>query len=320
MAQSLGKLEKVDIRQIWEHEALTFTPWLAVPENLAQLGETLGIEFDEDSVQKEVGIGDFSADIFASDLSGRKIVIENQLERTNHDHLGKCITYAAGVGAEIIIWIARNVRDEHKQAVEYLNLNSSDKLNIFLVQLEAYKIGDSKPAPHFTIVESPNEWTKVVRNQNNDSSKLSEVKLKQQSFFEMVRDYGLEHSKKVKSWQKPQPQHWYTVRSGSSVAHFSILTNSREACIFIETYIDGGKDSGAENQRIFDRIYQDKDKIESEIGLLIWNNNEESRAKTIKYRIDLDPMDDEQAQKSLPQVIEKLDQFISIFSKYWKKR
>ncbi len=321
MAQLLGKLEKVDIRKIWEHEALSFTPWLAMPENLSQLGEALGIEFDEDNIQKEVGVGDFSADILTSDLSGRKVVIENQLEKTDHDHLGKCITYTAGVGAEIIIWIARNVCDEHKQAVEYLNQNSSDKLNIFLVQLEAYKIGDSEPAPHFTVIESPNEWTKVVRGQNNSSSNVSEVKLKQQSFFEMVRDYGMEHSKKVPSWQKSQPQHWYTIRSGSSVAHFNILTNSREACTFVEVYIDGGKKTRkAENRRIYDRIYQDKDKIESEIGELIWNDNEENRSKMIRYRIDKDPMDDQQAQESLPLVIEKLDQFISIFPKYWKKK
>lgn len=181
MTQLLGKLEKVDIRHIWEHEALSFTPWLAVPENLAQLGDALGIEFDEDDIGQEVGVGDFSADILTSDLSGRKVVIENQLERTDHDHLGKCITYAAGIGAEIIIWIARNVRDEHRQAVEYLNLNSSDKLNIFLVQLEAYKIGDSKPAPHFMVVESPNEWTKAVRDQNGNN--VSEIKLKQQRFL-----------------------------------------------------------------------------------------------------------------------------------------
>lgn len=176
MTQLLEKLEKVDIRRIWGHEALSFTPWLAAPENLAQLGDALGIEFDEDDIRQGVGVGDFSADILTSDLSGRKVIIENQLEKTDYDYLGKCITYAAGIGAEIIIWIARNVRDEHRQAVEYLNLNSSDKLNIFLVQLEAYKIGDSKPAPHFMVVESPNEWTKAVRDQNGNN--VSEIKLK----------------------------------------------------------------------------------------------------------------------------------------------
>lgn len=319
MTQSLGKLEKVDIRKIWEHEALSFTPWLAIPENLMQLGDAIGIEFDEDNIRQEVGVGDFSADILTSDLSGRKVVIENQLERTDHDHLGKCVAYAAGVGAEIIIWIARSVRDEHRQAVEYLNLNSSDKLNIFLVQLEAYKIGDSRPAPHFTVVESPNEWTKAVRDQNG-STNVSEIKLKQQRFFEMVREYGLEHSKKVLSWQKPQPQHWYTIRSGSSMAHFNVLTNSREACILIEAYIDSGKGSEMENKRIYDKIHQDKDKIESEIGSLVWDGSEEHRSKMIKYRIDIDPMDERQAQESLPLVIEKLDQFISIFPKYWKKK
>ena len=318
MIQSLGKLVKMDVRKIWEHEALSFTPWLAMPENLSQLGYDIGIEFDNDNIQKEVVIGDFSADILTRDVSGRKVVIENQLERTDHDHLGKCITYAAGVGAEIIVWIARDVRDEHKQAVEYLNQNSSDKLNIFLVQLEVCRIDDSRPAPRFTLVEGPNEWAKIVRGQNNDDGTISEVKLKQQSFFEMVRDYGLEHSKKVSSWQKPQPQHWYTIRSGSSVAHFTVIANSREACTYIEAYIDGGKGSEAENRRIYDRIYQDKDKIESEIGELIWNDNEENRSKMIRYRIDKDPMDIQQAQESLPLVIEKLDQFMDIFPRYWK--
>lgn len=163
MTQSLGKLEKVDIRKIWEHEALSFTPWLAMPENLARLGEALGIEFNKDDIHKDVSVGDFSIDILTSDLSGRKAVIENQLERTDYGHLGKCITCAAGKGAEIIIWIAKGVRDEHRQAIEFLNSNSSGRLNFFLVQLEAYKIGDSQPAPHFTVVESPNEWVKTIR-------------------------------------------------------------------------------------------------------------------------------------------------------------
>lgn len=241
MTQLVSRLEKVDIRKIWEHEALSFTPWLAIPDNLQLLGEALGIEFNTENIKTEVGVGDFSADILTTDSFDRTITIENQLESTDHDHLGKCITYAAGVGAETIIWIARYIRDEHRQAVEWLNLHSSDKLNFFLVELEAYKIDNSNPAPHFAVVESPNEWTKAVRGQNNN---VSEVKLKQQRFFEMLRDYGMEHAKKVQSWQKPQPQHWYTISAGSSVAHFNVLTNSREACIFIEVYIDGGK--GAE--------------------------------------------------------------------------
>lgn len=317
MVQSLGKLEKVNIRKIWEYEALSFTPWLAHPDNLSLLGDALGIEFNTENIKTEVGVGDFNADIVTADYSDRAIIIENQLERTDHDHLGKCITYAAGIGAETIIWIASNIRDEHRQAVEWLNFNSSDKINFFLVELEACKIGDSKPAPHFLIVESPNEWTKVVRSQNNSNSSVSEVKLRQQRFFEMVRDYGLEHSKKVLSWQKPRPQHWYTIRYGGK-AHFNVLANTREKCIYIELYIDGGKDSDAQNRLIFDNIYKDKDKIESEIGELIWYDKDDARMKLIRYRIDKDPADDKESEEALPLVIEKLDQFISIFPKYWK--
>lgn len=319
MVQSLGKLEKVDIREIWEHEALSFTPWLASPDNLTLLGDALGVEFNTENIKTEVGVGDFSADILTTDYSGRTIIIENQLECTDHDHLGKCITYAAGVGAEMIIWIARNIRDEHRQAIEWLNLNSSDKINFFLVELEAYKIGDSKPAPHFAVIESPNEWTKVIRGQNNGNNSISEVKLKQQRFFEMVRDYGLEHSKKVPSWQKPQPQHWYTISYGTT-AHFNVLANTRESCIYIELYIDGGKDSEAQNRRVFDNIYKDKDKIESGIGELVWHDKEDARMKLVRYRIDKDPTDEKDAEEALPIVIEKLDQFISIFPKYWKKK
>ena len=131
MVQSLGKLEKVNIRKIWEHEALSFTPWLAHPDNLSLLGDALGIEFNTENIKTEVGVGDFNADIVTADYSDRAIIIENQLERTDHDHLGKCITYAAGIGAETIIWIASNIRDEHRQAVEWLNFNSSDKINFF---------------------------------------------------------------------------------------------------------------------------------------------------------------------------------------------
>ena len=165
MIQSLDKLEKVDIRQVWEPEASSFTSWLAVPENLALLGEALGIEFNKNDIHQEADLGDFSVDILTSDSSGRKIVIESQLESTDHDHLGKCITSATGKDAEIIIWIAKSIRDEHKQAVAFLNSNSTDKLNFFLVQLEAYKIGDSRPALHFAVIERPNEWAKTVRNQ-----------------------------------------------------------------------------------------------------------------------------------------------------------
>lgn len=316
----LGRLEKVDIRKIWEHEAHSFTPWLAEPENLAILGEVLGIEFNEDDIRKEVLVGNFNMDILTSDVLERKIVIENQLEQTNHEHLGKCITYAAGVNAEIIIWIVRDARDEHKQAVEFLNQNTSENLNIFLVQIEAYKIGDSKPAPQFNIIERPNEWTKVVREQSNSDRNLSEVKLKQQNFFEKVREEGTKNSRKVSSWQKPQPQHWYAVAAGSTAAHFNILANSVEKCVYVELYIDGGKDSELDNREIYEKIYQDKDKIESETGELIWCDNENGRSKMIRFRIDKNPMDEKQVDEAVKSVIEKLDQFITIFPKYWKKR
>ncbi len=133
----LSTLEKVNLRQVWKHEASDFTNWLAQDENLDLLSDEIGIDIS--LIQTEASVGKFNVDILAEeDNTGRKIVIENQLESTNHDHLGKIITYASGFDAEIIIWIVKNVRDEHKQAVDWLNEHTDEKINIFAIKMEVW--------------------------------------------------------------------------------------------------------------------------------------------------------------------------------------
>ena len=128
---------------------------------MALLSDAIGIDITVDETESDVG--DFSVDIFASETgTGRKIIIENQLEDTNHDHLGKLITYASGKSAEVIVWLVRHAREEHRAAIEWLNNNTDDRIGFFLCEIKLYRIGGSEPAVKFEVVEKPNDWTKEV--------------------------------------------------------------------------------------------------------------------------------------------------------------
>ena len=173
----LGKLEKIkDLRSVWKHEANDFTKWLSEEENLNTLGEEIGIDIE--LISTEAKTGSFSTDILASESNtNNKIIIENQLESTDHDHLGKIITYASGHDAKTIIWIVKEVREEHRQAIDWLNEHTDEEINIFLCKIELWKIGNSEIAPKFQIVSSPNNWTKTVKK-SADNKKTSTDMLK----------------------------------------------------------------------------------------------------------------------------------------------
>jgi hypothetical protein len=314
----LDKLQRVSIRKIWEHEAQSFTPWLAKVENILHLGDEINIEFDTESIQTEVRIGDFNVDILAKDISGQKIIIENQLEKTDHDHLGKCITYAAGVGANTILWIAKDAREEHKQAVEWLNANSTEGINLFLIQIEAWQIGDSKPAPKFNIIESPNEWTRVVKTGSMGSKgdkKISDTKLRQQKFWEEVKEFGEEHSRLVRSWRKAVPQHWYDVSIGTSAAHLALIADSRKRKVSIQLYIDDGNKEN--NKRLFRKIEADKMTLEDKLGKLDWHELGNKRSSIISAGYDKDWQDESERAAAIQWLVEMSDKYIQYFSKYF---
>ena len=155
----LGKMTKItDLRSVWPHEANDFTKWLAEEENLSLLGDAIGIELELE--ERESSVGSFSVDILAKESgTNRRVIIENQLEDTNHDHLGKLITYASGKGAEVIVWIVKRARDEHRQAIEWLNQHTDGNIGFFLLEIELCQIGSSEKAPRFNVVEKPNDWT-----------------------------------------------------------------------------------------------------------------------------------------------------------------
>lgn len=154
--------EVQDLRKVWPHEALDFTPWLAKDENIAILANEIGMEIAVDGT--ESAVGDFSVDIIATDIAtGQKVIIENQLEDTNHDHLGKLITYAAGKEARTIIWVVKHAREEHRAAIEWLNNHTDDDIGFFLCEIHLYKVGSSNPAVKFSVIEKPNDWIKSVK-------------------------------------------------------------------------------------------------------------------------------------------------------------
>jgi hypothetical protein len=158
---SLGRLQAVDLRSAWVSEAGSFTPWLAEPDNLTLLAETLGLNLEVEVTEKPVG--PFRADILCKDLdTGSWVLIENQIERTDHIHLGQLLTYAAGLQAAIIIWISARFTDEHRAALDWLNAITQEEFAFFGVEVELWRIGNSSPAPRFHIVSKPNSWSRAV--------------------------------------------------------------------------------------------------------------------------------------------------------------
>lgn len=199
MNSKLGKLTRVDLREIWKNEEYDFSNWLAEEDNLAELSDEIGIAIR--LPEKEVGVGKYSVDILAEEEgTGRKIVIENQLEKTNHDHLGKIITYAAGHDASIVIWISKDITEEHRNAIDWLNENTGEDRLFFAIKVEAWRMDNSDPAPKFQVICKPNEWAKAVKR-SSGTEDLGETDLKKLDFWTKLKSYAME--KKVPLFRKP---------------------------------------------------------------------------------------------------------------------
>lgn len=305
---SLGRLQPISLREVWAHEALDFTQWLAKSENLEQLGEALGIELYE--AETEVSVGRFFVDILATDDSGRKVVIENQLAATDHDHLGKIITYAAGLGAQVIVWVAETAKEEHQQAVEWLNENTSSEVHVFLVQIEAWRIGGSLPAPRFNPIAKPNDWAKDVRQSVTSVTQVSAVNALQREFYEKVRERGLASAPHIKRWQTPKAQHWFDISIGTSQAHISLTTNSLEKRVAVEIHIPN-------NKLLFAELLQQRQAIETELGLhLDWRELPERKACRIVIEHAGDIGNPEQHSDLVHWMVATADSFASVFPRF----
>lgn len=285
MSIILGKLTKVeDLRTVWKHEALDFTRWLAEPNNMALLSEAIGLDIA--TVQVEDNVGDFNVDIFAIDeTSGKKIIIENQLEKTNHDHLGKIITYASGKDANYIVWIVKKARNEHRQAIDWLNEHTDTELNFFLIEMELWQIDDSALAPKFQIVCQPNDWTKMVK-ETYGAGETTELKTKQGEFWDDFNTY-CKQEKVDFNLRKALPHHCYDIAIGTSRAHISLWLNSKKKSISCNLYI-GGRDKD-ENKDLYLYLLAHKEYIENLLGKDIeWSLLENKKASIIGINKNLD--------------------------------
>lgn len=269
----LGKLEKHDLREVWKNEATDFTRWLAEEENLRLLGDELGLTIK--LVRTEANVGDFNVDILAEDEeTGKKIVIENQLGITDHDHLGKILTYASGYEATFVIWVAKDVREEHRQAIDWLNERTDEGVNFFIVKVELWSIGGSEPAPKFQIISKPNDWTKVLR-ESVGRGERTETKLLQGEFWTKFKEYAAQHGSKL-NLRKVYAQHWLDISVGSSAWKIVVSVNTNEEIVACWIWINDSKET-------FRKFQQDRERIEAELGLsLEWNELPGKKASWIK--------------------------------------
>ena len=303
----IGRLIEVDVRELWKHEQYDFSNWLAKESNIEYLNEILGLTLIE--VDKEINVGPYRCDIVATDeTSGLKVIIENQLESTNHDHLGKIITYASGLDAKVIVWIVKEAKEEHRAAIEWLNNYTSSEIDFFLIEIHAYKIGDSNPAPKFEVVEKPNDFVK--RSKNKDDGELNTSQTERLIFWTQFNEKILSKGKPF-NLRKPTTDHWYDVAIGTSAAKIAVDLVNKENCIILELYIHSDK-------KLYDSLFEKKNEIERELDMNFeWDRLDSKKASRIKHYIHgLDFENHSNYDQLMSEIIDKVTRMRKVIRRY----
>lgn len=303
----LGELKKVDLRDVWQHEEYDFSKWLAEEKNIELLSNEIGIELI--NIQTEAPSGRYSVDITAEDEeTKRKVIIENQLEITNHDHLGKIITYASGYDADILIWLVKDYREEHKQAIDWLNENTNSKINFFLIRVELWQIENSPIAPKFNIISQPNDWAKALKAGKGEGQ-LSETQMMQLDFWGKFKRYAEENKTKLKL-RKERAQHWFDISYGNSTSHLSLTINTQQNQLGCEIYIPNSKQT-------YEYLVNHKDEIEKQIGSkLDWMELPEKKASRVKLSSSADLEKEDKWQEYFEWMKSTAELFQKVFGKY----
>lgn len=303
----LGRLKEVNIRDLWVHEQYNFSNWLAKDENIDLLNEAVGLTLTD--ISKEVYVGAYRCDLVAVDeTTGTKIIVENQLEVTNHDHLGKIITYASGLDATVIIWIVKEAREEHRSAIEWLNNNTVKEISFFLLEIHAFRIGNSLPAPKFEVIEKPNDFVKSTKSTRE--GEFNKTQAERLNFWSEFNHIVAENGKPF-NIRKANTDHWYDVAIGSSQAHVTITLVNKDHTIGVEFYIRNNKD-------LFDSLESHKEEIEASLGFsMAWNKMTGKKSSRIKSSI---PGPDFDKQDNYPELMLKvIDRVViirDVFSRY----
>lgn len=306
--KELGRISHCKIRDIWPNEN-EFSDWLFSEENIELLSETLGLGAIQTEIREDK-VGGFRADIVGEEAdTGRKVIIENQFEKSDHDHLGKIITYAAGKDASIIIWIVEDARSEHASAVEWLNNNMTDK-GFFLVQIEVIRIGDSLPAPTFTIIEKPNEYIQSTKNESSPRKQL------RYDYWSGFIDYIGKDEHFLKEYpgsdkRKPSGDHWMTFAKGCKGYDVSLNVFSKDGSI-----IGIGADMWiSDDKELFKRFESHREDIERDLGFQMeWNYKENKKASYCRVKMDVS--DDTTMETMYDWMMDKAVRIKKAFNKY----
>lgn len=290
----LGVLKRMDARDVWQYER-DFTQWLKEPENIQLLGAVLGMDLD--LAEAEVPVGPFAADILAKDVSGdRWVVIENQLEPTDHGHLGQLLTYGAGTDASVFVWISPEFREEHRAALDWLNDHTDSESLFFGVAIEMVSVDDSRPAPNFKLMSFPNEWRKGGHGRPPRSKKATAYAI---FYGELLAQFKAKYPGET-NVSKPSSENWQPLSIGRTGMGTSwVFTGDNR--FRVELYIDVGEQ--AANESFYDQLMAFKAEIEAAVGHdLDWDPIEGRRACRISAYYDQSPvsvMDEEDTLKPL---------------------
>lgn len=303
----LGHVERLELRSVWASEPHDFTPWLAMTENLERLGSAIGMDLVTDQIEK--GVGPFSADILCKNtLDDSWVVIENQIEKTDHTHLGQVLTYAAGLDASTVIWIASRFTDEHRAAIDWLNKNTTDNIQFFGVEIEILKIGSSLPAPQFMVVANPNDWSRNVSAtaRRSQSGEMNDTQKLQLGFWSGLSEYLAENT--AFQLRSPRPQGWadFSLGKTNTLLRLSISTQARKLAAGVYLY---------DNMKpFFEDLTQHKTEIESMLGYsLIWENDRSKQTAVIKVEKALDLSNEDCWKEGFVWFAERLSDINKVF-------
>lgn len=272
-----ASLESQEVRDYWAHESQEFTPWLAdeiEADAVSAIENALGLDLEV--IEEEKSVGRYNVDILARVIDdNRNVVIENQLHSSDHDHLGKAIAYASGLDADIIVWIAPKFNDEHRDAIQWLNANSREGVDLFAIRLEVWKIGESAPAVRLNPVAEPSEWKEKAKRRKGE---LSEIKQLQEEYWTKLRD-EIEARDTPLTDRKPKPQHWYNNPIGKAGFTLSFTVNSRDNELRTGLIIRDDADA-------YWQLAEEREQIDAEFdGTLTWNEPDETRAGKERSKI-----------------------------------
>lgn len=278
--QSLGRLTSVKLRDCWEREDTDFTPWLASEANIVLLGETIGMELEVE--QEEASVGEFRADILCRDTaSDALVIVENQLERTDHTHLGQTLTYAAGLKAQTIVWIAASFREEHRSALDWLNEMSAQDINFFGIEIELWQIGDSEPAPKFNVVAKPNNWSRSAKVVAERRGSMTPGQTAQFEYWTAFAEYLQAKPIGIRP-PKPYPVNWMSWGLGRSGGKMMAIANAKEIMVGVDL------DSRA-HPTWFEKLHEDRGSIEEELGFALeWQQKPGNKFSILRIRTSMD--------------------------------